>query len=473
MRTTNRLWTVLGIVFVLSFAALGWLGREIYLAAPPIPNAVKAASGETLFTSEQIRQGQQAWLAAGGQQLGTVWGHGSYVAPDWSADWLHREAVALRDLLSQTRYKADYNSLAADERAAIDARVQSEMRRNTYDEQTRVLTLTPERVRAVAEVQAHYQALFGDAPALNRLREQYAMPDNALPKPGDRLAIAAFFFWSAWSATTDRPGEHGLSYTSNWPHEPLVGNTLTSGSAMWTLVSIILLVAGIAAMIWWHTAHPQAPSPAPPPRDPLAQFAPTASMRATAKYFFVVIALILVQIVMGAITAHYAVEGRAFFGLPLAQLLPYTVSRSVHTQFGVFWIATAWLATGLYIAPLLSGKEPKYQKLGVNALFYALLLIVGGSTICGWLGTLQKLGFHFGFWWGAQGLEYTNMGRVWQLLLFAGCCSGCFSSAVRYGPLSSGPRKPAGSSAWCSCPRLVSVRSTPPPSPGGRIPITR
>jgi nitric oxide reductase subunit B len=414
------LWTALGIVFVLSFAALGWLGREIYLAAPPIPNAVKAVSGETLFTSEQIRQGQQAWLTAGGQQLGTVWGHGSYVAPDWSADWLHREAVALRDLLSQTRYKTDYNSLAADERAAIDARVQAEMRHNTYDGQTGVLTLTPERVRAVAQVQAHYEELFGDSPALTRLREQYAMPDNALPRPGDRRAIAAFFFWSAWSAATDRPGEHGLSYTSNWPHEPLVGNILTSGSAMWTVVSIILLIAGIAAMIWWHTAHPEAPTPAPPQRDPLAQFVPTASMRATAKYFFVVIALILVQIVMGAITAHYAVEGRAFFGLPLAQLLPYTVSRSVHTQFGVFWIATAWLATGLYIAPLLSGKEPKYQKLGVDALFYALLLIVGGSTICGWLGTLQKLGFHFSFWWGAQGLEYTNMGRVWQLLLFVG-----------------------------------------------------
>ena len=143
-------------------------------------------------------------------------------------------------------------------------------------------------------------------------------------------------------------------------------------------------------------------------------------MKATRKYFFVVIALILVQIAMGAITAHYAVEGRTFFGLPLAQLLPYTVSRSIHTQFGVFWIATAWLATGLYVAPLLSGHEPKLQKLGVDALFYALLAIVAGSTACGWLGSLSHAGFHFDFWLGAQGLEYTNMGRVWQILLFVG-----------------------------------------------------
>src|SRR5690349_17822453 len=89
MNATRRLWTSLGAVFFISFAVLGWLGREIYLAAPPYPT-VKVATGETLFTSDEVREGQRAWLAAGGQQLGSVWGHGSYVAPDWSADWLHR-----------------------------------------------------------------------------------------------------------------------------------------------------------------------------------------------------------------------------------------------------------------------------------------------------------------------------------------------------------------------------------------------
>jgi len=86
----------------------------------------------------------------------------------------------------------------------------------------------------------------------------------------------------------------------------------------------------------------------------------------------------------------------------------------------VFWIATAWLATGLYVAPLLSGREPKFQKLGVDALFYALLVVVLGSTITGWLGTLQHRGVDFSFWLGNQGLEFTSMGRVWQILLFVG-----------------------------------------------------
>jgi len=123
---------------------------------------------------------------------------------------------------------------------------------------------------------------------------------------------------------------------------------------------------------------------------------------------------------MGAITAHYAVEGQSFFGMPLAKVLPYVVSRTIHTQVGIFWIATAWLATGLYIAPLLSGREPKFQKLGVDVLFWALIAIVAGSIATGWIGTLQHRGFDYGFWIGNQGLEYTSMGRVWQYLLFVG-----------------------------------------------------
>jgi nitric oxide reductase subunit B len=420
MEQTRRLWLGLAAVFVLSFAALGWFGREIYLAAPPIPQAVKAAGGETLYSGEQIRDGQRAWLAAGGQQLGTVWGHGGYVAPDWSADWLHREALALRDMRARALHGEKYEHLTATQRAAVDAAVREEMRGNTYDKASDSLTVSAERAAAIAEVERHYAGLFGDAPALDKLREQYAMTANALPRAEDRKALAAFFFWSAWSAATDRPGESGLSYTSNWPHEPLVGNTLPGSAAMWSFASIILLLAGIAAMVWYHHWRPEGADPQAPQRDPLLNAAATPSMKATGKYFFVVIGLILVQIAMGAVTAHYAVEGQAFFGIPLADLLPYTVSRTIHTQLGIFWIATAWLATGLYIAPLLSGHEPRFQKLGVNFLFYALLAIVVGSIATGWLGTLSRQGFDFTFWIGNQGLEFTSMGRVWQLLLFVG-----------------------------------------------------
>ncbi|WP_427914714.1 nitric-oxide reductase large subunit [Ramlibacter sp. MMS24-I3-19] len=419
MRNTTSLWRWLGLVFVLSFGALGYLGWQIYLSAPPIPTSVVTTSGQVLFTGEQVQHGQQVWLSSGGQQQGSVWDHGAYVAPDWSADWLHREAEALQVLRGKA-YASDPASLTAAEKGAVAAALKEEMRRNTYDPQTGQVTVSDLRAQAIRSVAAHYTALFGDAPSLAKLREQYAMRDGTVPAAADREDLAAFIFWSSWSAVTDRPGEAGLSYTSNWPHEPLVGNTMTTSAAMWSMASIILLLAGIAAMLWLHGAGKHEEEAAPPKADPLLNVAATPSMKATRKYFFAVAGLLLLQIGMGAITAHYAVEGNSFFGLPISELLPYVVSRTVHTQVGVFWIATAWLATGLYIAPLLGGKEPKFQKLGVDFLFWALIAIVVGSTFTGWLGTLQHRGVDFSFWLGNQGLEFTSMGRIWQVLLFVG-----------------------------------------------------
>ncbi|MBX3624165.1 MAG: nitric-oxide reductase large subunit [Rhizobacter sp.] len=410
MNKTARLWRWLGLICVLSFGALGYLGWQIYLYAPPIPKQVVTTEGDVIFTGEQIQRGQQAWMAAGGQQLGTVWGHGSYVAPDWSADWLHREALALQAI----------RTAQLNDKDVVAVRVREEMRRNTYDEVSGAVKVSPERAQAIKQVASHYTALFGSDPELAKLREQYAMTDATLPDQADRQALTAFFFWSSWAATTNRPNEDNLSYTSNWPHEPLVGNTMSTSAAMWSMVSIILLIAGIAAMLWLHGRGEHEEEAQVPKTDPLAGAKATPSMKATRKYFFVVIGLMLLQIGMGVITAHYAVEGQSFFGLPLSDILPYVTSRTIHTQVGIFWIATAWLATGLYVAPLLSGKEPKFQKLGVDALFWALIVVVLGSVITGWLGTMQRRGVDFSFWLGNQGLEFTSMGRVWQILLFVG-----------------------------------------------------
>ncbi len=417
MKNTRRLWRWLGLICVLSFGALGYLGWQIYLSAPPIPKQVVTTEGDVLFTGEQVQLGQQAWMSAGGQQLGTVWGHGSYVAPDWSADWLHKEAEAL---IAIRAAQQGGSQLSEADKAAVGVQVRDEMRRNTYDASNGTIKVSAERARAIQQVAKHYDDLFGTEPALAKLREQYAMTDGMLPSNEERRALTAFFFWSSWAASTDRPDEAGLSYTSNWPHEPLVGNTMSTSAAMWSMVSIILLLAGIAAMLWLHKGEADEEHAEVPKADPLLGAKATPSMKATRKYFFIVIALMLLQIGMGIITAHYAVEGQSMFGLPLADILPYVTTRTIHTQVGIFWIATAWLATGLYVAPLLSGKEPKLQKLGVDALFWALIVVVLGSVVTGWLGTLQHRGVDFSFWLGNQGLEFTSMGRVWQILLFIG-----------------------------------------------------
>ena len=420
MNATRKLWTWLAVICVLSFAALGWVGTEIYLKAPPIPQKVVSASGDLIFTADQIQQGQQAWLSAGGQQMGTVWGHGSYLAPDWSADWLHREALALREIWSQRDYGMPFAQLNVGQQGQMNSLLKAEMRHNAYSAANGTLTVSDDRAAAIGQVASHYRGLFGDEKTLDTLRKQYAMASDSLPDPADRQSLTAFFFWTSWAATTDRPGESDLSYTSNWPHEPLVGNTPTATTGIWSIASVILMIGAIAGMIFYHGRHKEEGDPTPPKSDPLFDLKPTPSMKATKKYFFVVIGLIMAQVGMGILTAHFAVEGNSFFGIPLGRILPYTISRTIHTQFAVLWIATAWLATGLYIAPAISGHEPRFQKLGVDVLFYALLFIVVGSTVTGWIGTLQHLGINYSFWIGNQGLEYTSMGRVWQILLFIG-----------------------------------------------------
>lgn len=420
MTDTRKLWKILGAILLLSFGVLLYMGREIYLAAPPMPKSVQTTTGQTLFTQQDIETGREVWQTTGGHQQGSIWGHGAYVAPDWSADWLHREATGLLELWATREHGKSFDSLDASQRASLQARLQEEIRANTYDAGTGVVTVSEDRATVIAQTAAHYDGLFGSDPSLDTLRSQYAMKQNPVPDAARREALTAFFFWTSWSTVTNRPNDD-VTYTSNWPSEPLVGNTPTAPTFMWTFISILVMLGGIGALAWYYaTSHGKDAPPVVPDSDPLRALKPTPSMKATAKYFWVVTALILVQVVLGGITAHYAVEGQAFYGIPLAEYLPYAVTRSWHLQLAVLWIATAWLATGLYIAPAISGHEPKFQRFGVNFLFTCLLVIVVGALGGQWFAVMQKMGLGANFWFGHQGYEYTDIGRFWQAFLFVG-----------------------------------------------------
>ena len=245
-------------------------------------------------------------------------------------------------------------------------------------------------------------------------------PVEHLTDPVKLRQLSAFFFWTSWAASTNRPGDE-ITYTSNWPHEELVNNHPPADAVVWTGVSIILLLAGIGAMVWYHASQSENSLPQIVPQtDPLYNIEHTPSQKATLKYFFVVTALLLVQIIVGIITAHYGVEGNGFYGIPMSKWLPYVVTRTWHIQIGIFWIATAWLAAGLYIAPAISGKEMKFQRLGVNVLFGALLLVVVGSMTGELLSVNHKLTGDAWFYFGHQGYEYIDLGRVWQIGLTIG-----------------------------------------------------
>lgn len=444
----KRLWLGLWVVIIASFAVLGYYGREIYRQAPPIPQKVVADKGEVLFSGQDIRDGQNVWQSLGGQELGSIWGHGAYVAPDWSADWLHRECVWLLNHWSEKDHGKPYDALGRPQQAELRSLLRDEIRTNTYDRSRDEIVVSSDRAAAIDAVGRYYAAIFGEAEQFPadvvgladggmtppELRNAYAIAKRTVRDPERQRLLNAFFFWTAWACGTERPVDGdpvdtaGLSaappitYTNNWPAEPLIGNRPSGAIVVWSVVSFVLLLAGIGTLAWYYAVlkNREEEPTALPSSDPLLGLKPTASMQATLKYFWVVAALIVVQVGLGAVTAHYGVEGEGFYGIPLAEWLPYSVTRTWHTQLAIFWIATAWLATGLFIAPAVSGREPKYQRAGVNLLFVCLLIIVGGTLFGTWFATRQRMSLEMNYWFGHQGYEYVDLGRFWQLFLLVG-----------------------------------------------------
>ena len=417
---SKKLWIGFILVMVISFGILGYFGREIYREKPPIPEKVILPDGSVVFTSADIKDGQNVWQSIGGQEVGTIWGHGAYKAPDWTADWLHKEALFILDTWSLAEFSLSYDDLEDEKQALLQKRLQNELRKNTYDKSSKSLIVSKVRAEAIKSNSAHYSGLFMNDPDLAELREAYAIPANSIKDEGRMDKMNAFFFWASWATVTERPGKD-ITYTNNWPPEKLVGNEPTGSLLLWTGFSVIILLFGIGLLGWYYaTNREEEANPDIPKVNPLSGTKLTPSMKATLKYFWVVTALILVQIFMGVVTAHYGVEGLGFYGLPLADFLPYSISRTWHIQLAIFWIATSWLATGLFIAPAISGKEPKFQRFGVNFLFIALLIIVVGSLAGQWMGVMQKLGLVENFWFGHQGYEYVDLGRFWQIFLLIG-----------------------------------------------------
>ena len=427
--TISRLWVIFSVTLALMFGVLLAVGGVSFREAPPLPDEVAApGSGgeeEVVFTAADIHAGRDIWRRLGGMEMGSVWGHGAYLAPDWTADVLHREARAMVDADGM------FDALPEPERAARLAVLAAEFRVNTYDEARNRIVVSAERRQAMEVVLAHYEALFGavDGGAeAEALREAYAIPNEPL---GDVTrqeirALTAWWWWTAWAAGTLRP-DADVTYTSNWPHEPLIGNRPSTAAFLWTFVSVVLLIAGVGALCWFFLREREEwrkdtePPAGYPDANPLDRLRPTPSMLAVRKYIWVVTALIGLQILLGAITAHYAVEGHDFYGIPLSEILPYALTRTWHVQLAVLWIATAWLGAGLYLAPMISGSEPRWQRHGVNALWAALVIAVLGSLGGEWLTLTGNLSDPvLVYWFGHQGYEFLDMGRFWQILIFAG-----------------------------------------------------
>ena len=410
----KKYWISFAVVVLVSFIVLIWVGTKIYQQKPPIPEKVISENGEVVFTKSDIEDGQNIWQAMGGMEVGSVWGHGSYVAPDWTADWLHREAVGVLNIWAQNSYNSEFDKLNTVQQSSLKAHLKNIFRTNAYNETNGIITLNNARVEAIKQNTIYYSDIFKNG------KDEYAIPKNSVTDPEKLRKLNAFFFWSSWAASTNRPNDN-ITYTNNWPHEELIDNVPSPDTVVWTGVSIIILLLGIGGMALYYASHRGGVQHGELPKDdPLLDAIATPSQKAVLKYFWIVSFMFLLQIVLGVITAHYGVEGGAFYGIPIAEIFPYVITRTWHTQLGIFWIATAWLAAGLYIVPAVSGYEPKGQKLGVNILFIALLVVVFGSMAGEWLSIKNLLPDQYWFLFGHSGYEYIDLGRFFQIALLIG-----------------------------------------------------
>ncbi|MFA5584372.1 MAG: cbb3-type cytochrome c oxidase subunit I, partial [Bacteriovoracaceae bacterium] len=413
-------WLLLGVL-ILTFSVLGFFGREVYRQAPPLYSEMTTTDGQVIYTQDDILTGQTVWQSIGGQQIGSIWGHGAYQAPDWTADWLHRELVFYQEIYAQELLGKKFSETTVEDQMRIKASMLKDYREASLVNDR--LIISDIRFKAFELTKNYYLKLFSNDPELKDTRIAYAIHENVLPSMERREKMMSFFHWSTWATSANRPGEKH-TYTNNWPHEPLIDNVPTSENIFWSIISIVLLVTAIGFLVWFYSFRKEEDeiSNNLPGIDPLKHFKVTPSMKALWKYWGVVLILIVAQIGLGGILAHYTVEGQDFYGFPLSEYLPYSVARTWHIQIALFWIATSFLAAGLFLAPIINGgNDPKYQRFGVNALFGALLIVVFGSLIGELLATRQVFSsLEMSFWFGHQGYEYVDLGRFWQILLLVG-----------------------------------------------------
>ncbi len=442
--------SVMTLVVVLALTVLIAGGFWIYRGAAPVPQAVVGPGGEALTSAPFIRGGQAVYQKYGLMDYGSVLGEGAYLGRDFTAEALHRMTESLREWYAVDRHDRPYASLSLEERAGVDALVRQDLKTNRYDPATGRLTLSAAEAHGFEDLRTYVQDLFTAG------EPQYALPagtihDGDLPATGrawvaegDQLnQLSDFFFWTAWLSAAERPGT-AASYTNNWPFDAAAGNTVPAGAILWSAVSVAALVLGLGLIFYLYQRYElrmkEAERPDFAALDP-AHLQLTPSQVKTGKFFVVVAALFVVQTLLGALLAHFYVQGDSFYGLDIGRLLPFNIARTWHLQLAIFWIATAWLALGIFVAPKVAGgltgggaglsgaggapTEPRWQGRLVDLLFWALVLVVGGSLAGEWLGTRGYLG---NLWWllGQQGYEYLELGRVWQVLLAAGLAGWLF-----------------------------------------------
>ena len=393
------------LVMIFGFLIMGVLAFRTYSDSMPQPSRIVTTEGDVVFTGEDITSGQEIFLRRGLQQYGSIVGHGGYLGPDYTAEYLRLSSEhVLEDLRSQG---------VRDPSVALVEM----MRDNRYDEASGTLVFTPEQARAFESIRAHYAEFFGVDTT------EHGLIPSAITDPDQIHDLTAFFGWTAWAGAAERPGLD-YSYTNNWPPEPMVENHPTAEVLVWSAMSLVALLGGLGLLfalygrwsktIGWHGSE----SPTLAFLQP-GQVGITKAQKATAWFFLVVAVLFLIQLMVGGAIQHYRSDLTSFFGIDLAQVLPFNLARTWHVQLSLLWTAAAFLAAAIFLAPIISGREPKRQHWLAYGLLGALAVVVAGTLV----GTAVST---FGPEWAEgsiffdQQWEYLDLPRFWQILLVIG-----------------------------------------------------
>jgi nitric oxide reductase subunit B len=397
-------WQAAIVVMLIGFSILGVLAYLTYTDEPPIPREVIAPSGSVLFSADEIQRGEGVFLSNGLMEYGSIFGHGGYLGPDYTADYLHRAALAV-----QHSYGGAHSDRAT-------SRTIEDFRTNRYDAATGRLQFTAAQAEAFDGLVRHYTAYFSEPTTT------YGLRPGSITSPSDLRALTAFFAWAAWASAAQRPAQT-YSYTNNWRSEPLVANRPTADNLVWSALSLIVLLGGsgllLAAvgrwnLVGWQGKENQRLTFRPPNAVIL-----TGGQRACAWFFLVMSPLFLVQTFVGAASQHYRADLATFFGIDLARVFPYNITRTWHLQLAILWVATAFVAAGIFLTPMIGGREPRGQRRLIYALLVALVIVVAGSLagefagIHGWISNGWQS-------FGNQGFAYLDLGRFWQILLIVG-----------------------------------------------------
>jgi nitric oxide reductase subunit B len=406
----------IGIILAVEFAVLIWITAGSYYRdhKPPVPEQAVGTDGIPVFTGNDIVAGQQVFLKKALMNNGTIWGHGAYLGPDFSAMYLHELALEAGNFLSLEHYGRPYAELSDDQKSSLAGPVHDLLAENRYDQSTHNLTLLePERKSFTHQVR-FWQEYFSN-PSENR-----GLPVTILSGDDEIRQLTAFFAWTAWASAANVPGRN-YSYTNNFPYEPLIMNGPSGAAILWSGLSLITLLAGTALILFFfgrfhYLGWKENTGFVLPQKLPGA---PSAVERASLKFFIVAIAVLLFQTLAGGAMAHYFAEPGGFFGIDLSSVFPSNILRTWHLQSAIFWIATAYIGGGLFISSVLSDRKPAGHVTLINVLFIALLILAAGSLLGEYLG-VQGLLKKLWFWLGNQGWEYLEIGRGWQVLLAIG-----------------------------------------------------